>query len=103
MGYGKRKNALESTLEEIFWLNEYFWQIGAGASFGCFVGFLYTLSEAIQNVLLADSNPATRMLPALYPIACFILPGSLLLFVLVFAWASHRSWIKQSQGASRWF
>lgn len=103
MGYRKRKSVLEETLEGLFWMTGLSWKFGVVIVIGCFGGFLYTLPGAFGELAVGGSNPVVLMLPTLYTISCFALPGFWLLLAVVFAWASHRSWAKQIEVPSRWY
>lgn len=107
MGYAKRISKADGFMDGLFWLIDTFWQVGAVISFGCIGGFLYSLPGAFHNLDMKESDILGNMFPKLYPIVqpflCFALPIMWLMLAAVFAWASHRSWIKKNQEPSRWY
>lgn len=107
MGYAKKQSIADDFMDGLLWLIDACWQVGAVISFGCIGGFLYSLPGAFQNLDKTESDILASMLPKLYPIlhpvVCFALPAMWLILAAVFAWASHRSWIKKNWEPSRWY
>lgn len=105
MAYAK-KTMLEDGIEALFDLVNWSWRFGIALVFGCFAGFVYSMPGAFRNLEMKEADILGNMFPKVYPIVhpllCFSLPIMWLMLAAVFAWASHRSWMKKNSDPSHW-